>query len=86
MPNNIYLDRDHLHTRWANTHLKYLHEVKEGNNECQESQPYLAASNALEAAVNTASEWCPEIHDVEMLLELAKQADPEGRYTTTPAS
>ena len=30
--------------------------------------------------MNAAGEWCPELHDVEMLLELARQADPKGNY------
>ena len=38
--------------------------------------------HALMAAVTATGEWCPEIHDVEMLLELARQADPEGCYAT----
>lgn len=43
----------------------------------------MAVTHALKAAVNAAGEWCPEIHDVEMLLEAAKRADPEGHYDTT---
>ena len=33
-------------------------------------------------AVNAAREWCPRYHHVEMLLELARGADPEGEYRT----
>ena len=42
-------------------------------------------THALQAAVNAAGEWCPELHDVEMLLELATRADPGGHYATTLA-
>ena len=46
---------------------------------------YSAVTHALQAAVNAAGEWCPELHDVEMLLELATRADPGGHYATTLA-
>ena len=71
------------HTRWANTHLQYPHDAREGDDERQGSQAYLAVSNALKAAVNAAGEWCPELHDVAMLLELAKKAHPKAQYVTT---
>ena len=67
-------------TRWANQHLEFMQNTQ---NESQGVQAYLAVRHALMAAVNAAGEWCPDIHDVEMLLELARQADPEGRYATT---
>ena len=67
-------------TRWATGQLEML---KGANDEYQGVQAYLAVTHALRAAVNAAGEWCPDLHDVEMLLELAKQADPKGHYSTT---
>ena len=70
--------------RQANRYAEYLQNCdRSDSDDRQGSQAYLAVSNALEAAVNAAGEWCPEIYDIEMLLELARQADPEGHYVTT---
>ena len=41
----------------------------------------MAVKHAL-MAVTASGEWCPDLHDVEMLLEMARQADPGGRYVT----
>ena len=71
------------HTRWANRHLEYLDCLKEAEDDSQGAQAYLAVTHALKAVVNAAGEWCPQTHDVEMLLELARKADPKGQYATT---
>lgn len=63
--------------------FQYLQEAKEGDDEWQGPQAYLPVSNALEAAVNAADEWWPELHDVEMPLDLARKAAPKGQYITT---
>ena len=70
-------------TRWANARLESLKNWKYTEDMDQGGQAYLAIAHALQAAINAAGEWCPEIHDVEMLLELAKQADPKGHSATT---
>ena len=68
-------------TRWANERLEFLKYSKNAED-WQGIWAYSAVAHALQAAINAAGEWCPEIHDVEMLLELANQADPEGHYAT----
>ena len=73
----------HHQTRWANSHLSFLNNLKGTDQEQQGTQAYLAITNALTAAGNAAGEWCPDLHDVEMLLELARKADPEGNYITS---
>ena len=73
----------HHQTRWANSHLSFLNNLKGTDQEQQSTQAYLAITNALTAAGNAAGEWCPDLHDVEMLLELARKADP--KVTTSPA-
>ena len=70
-------------TRWANQSLQSLINRKDGEDELQGGRAYSAITHALKAAVNAAGEWCPELHDVEMLLKLANQSDPEGDYATT---
>ena len=70
-------------TRWANARLESLKNWKYTEDMDQGGQAYLAIAHALQAAINAAGEWCPEIHDVEMLLELAKRADPKGHSATT---
>ena len=70
------------HTRRASTHLEFMQSAKD-DDERQGMQAYVAVTNALHAAVNAAGEWCPDNHDVEMLLELARQADPDYNYRTT---
>ena len=69
-------------TRWANEGLESLKNWKDVEDRHQGRRAYSAIAHALQTAINVAGEWCPEIHDVEMLLELAKQADPEGHYAT----
>ena len=71
------------HIRQANRQAKYL-ENQDGSDsdDRQGGQAYLAINHALMAAVTAAGEWCPDLHDVEMLLEIARQADPGGRYVT----
>ena len=70
-------------TRWANQSLESLINRKDSEDDRQGRWAYSAITHALKDAVNAAGEWCPELHDVEMLLELANQADPEGGYATT---
>ena len=72
-------------TRWANEvleSLKSLKSRKDVEDRHQGLWAYSAVAHALQAAITAAGEWCPEIHDVEMLLELARRADPEGHYAT----
>ena len=73
----------HHQTRWASDHLQHLEDLKGAEDKRQGVQAYLAVTHALKAAVNAAGEWAPELHDVEMLLELARQADPQGSYQST---
>ena len=70
-------------TRWANQSLESLNNRKDDEDKYQGHRAYSAVTHALKAAVNAAGEWCPELHDVEMLMELATRADPEGHYATT---
>ena len=70
------------HLRWADAHLSYLERSADAGDEHQGAQACLAVQNALEAAVNAAGEWCPEIHDIGMSMELAGRADPAGSYET----
>jgi predicted nucleotidyltransferase/HEPN domain-containing protein len=70
-------------TRWANQSMQSLINREDSEDELQGRWAYSAVTHALKAAVNAAGEWCPDLHDVEMLLELARQADPEGDYATT---
>ena len=70
-------------TRWANECMQSLINGEDSEDELQGRWAYLAVTHALKAAVNAAGEWCPDLHDVEMLLELARQADPEGDYAAT---
>ena len=71
------------HIRHAKRHSEYLEKSEcSSDDDYEGGQAYLAVQHALMAAVNAAGEWYPNIHDIEMLLELARQADPEGHYTT----
>ena len=69
--------------RQANRQVNYLesHDGSDSDHR-QGGQAYLAINHALMAAVTAAGEWCPDLHDVEMLLEIARQADPAGCYVT----
>ena len=71
------------HIRQANRQAKYL-ENQDGSDsdDRQGGQAYLAVKHALMAAVTAAGEWCPDLHDVAMLLDMARQADPGGCYVT----
>ena len=71
------------HIRQANRQAEHLenHDGSDSDDR-QGDQAYLAVKHALMAAVAAAGEWCPDLHDVEMLLEMARQADPGGRYVT----
>ena len=70
-------------TWWANRAIELLKNGKDDKDRHQGWRAYSAVTHALKAAVNAAGEWCPELHDVEMLLELATRADPDGHYATT---
>ena len=74
---------NHHQTRWANQSLQSLINREDSEDELQGRWAYSAITHALKASINAAGEWCPDLHDVEMLLELARQADPEGDYATT---
>ncbi len=69
-------------TRWANKYLEFFNHGKDVEDELRGGWAYRAVTHALKAAVNAAGEWCPEVHDVEMLLDLARRADPAGHYAT----
>ena len=71
------------HLRWAKGHIERIEGLdgSEGDDR-QGTMAYFAVSQALMAAVTAAGEWCPKVYDVELLLELARQADPAGSYAT----
>ena len=71
------------HIRQANRQAEHLenHDGSDSDDR-QGGQAYLAVEHALMAAVAAEGEWCPDLHDVEMLLEMARQADTGGRYVT----
>ena len=64
-------------------HLDFLKGRTGSDDEDQGIQAFLAVLGSLKAAINAAGEWCPDLNDVGMLLDLANRADPEGRYSTT---
>ena len=58
------------HVQWAKGHLERLegHDSSEADDR-RGATAYLSVSQALMAATTAAGEWCPELYDVEMLLE-----------------
>ena len=71
------------HVRWAKGHLERLKGLDDPEGDDRHgATAYLSVSQALMAATTAAGEWCPQLCDVEMLLELARRADPQGHYAT----
>ena len=66
-------------------HLNFLKGLTGSDDEAQGTQAFLAVLQSLKAAINAAGEWCPDLNDVGMLLDLANRVAPEGRYSTTLA-
>ena len=68
------------HIRQLNKQAKYLENHKGSDSDDREGgQVYVAVKHALMAAVTAAGEWCPDLHDVDKLLELANRSDPGSR-------
>lgn len=74
--------RTAYHRRRASTHLSYMESETDAEDQPQGSQALLAVKNAVEATVSATGRWCPEVHDIGMLLDLARRADPGGTYET----
>ena len=68
------------HMRWAKGHLSFFLDRQLGREPTDHEvgvQAFLAIRNALKAVVYAQGEWCPDIEDVDMLIDLAARADPE---------
>ena len=64
---------------WAKNHVKhFLDSQLKGESTDHEVgvQAFLAIRNALKAVVYAQGEWCPDLEDVDMLIDLAARADP----------
>ena len=71
--------RTSYHVRWARRHLDFFLDRQaqsEPNDGHVGVQAYLAKQDALMAVVYARGEWCPDIFDIDMLIDLAARADP----------
>ena len=70
--------RTFYHVRWARRHLDFFLD-RQAQSEPKDShvgvQAYLAMQDALMAVVYAQREWCPDIFDIDMLIDLAARAD-----------
>ena len=67
------------HIGWAKRHLDFFldRQLKSESTEHQVGvQAFLAIQDALKAIVYAQGEWCPDLEDVDMLIDLAARADP----------
>ena len=74
------------HIRWAKRHLNFFLDgqlEREPTDHEVGVQAFLAIRDALKAVVYAQGEWCPDIEDVDMLIDLAARADPEFDFRPT---
>ena len=67
------------HMGWAKNHVKLFLDrqlEREPTDHEVGVQAFAAIRNALKAVVYAQGEWCPDIEDVDMLIDLAARADP----------
>ena len=67
------------HVRWAKSHLNFFLDrqlEREPTDHQVGVQAFLAIQDALKAVVYAQGEWCPDIEDVDMLIDLGSRADP----------
>ena len=67
------------HVGWAERHLGFFLDIPaEGEpDDCRAgSQAFAAMKAALKAVVYASGEWCPDVEDIGMLIDLAARADP----------
>ena len=72
------------HVRWARRHLDFFldrQDQSEPNDGHVGVQAYLAIQDALMAVVYARGEWCPDIFDIDMLIDLAARADPGFNFS-----
>ena len=73
------------HMRWAKNHLNFFLDrqlEREPTDHQLGVQAFLAIQDALKAVVYAQGEWCPDIEDVDMLIDLAARADPGFDFCT----